>query len=254
MMAAAVQANPELLQVIGDLYFGAMDWPKARQIAERLKKMLPPNLQDEGEDGEPTAEMLKAKLGQLEQQLMEKTMLLQQAAEEIRTDKVKALHQKEVALLNAKVELIKLRMTVMAGESKQQAQLQHDSTKQDKQHRFDAAKTRHQLVAAREDREAERRQHQADTLLDAEINEIDAERQMAEGERQRTEQRDESREARAFESQQAEQARMHDARQAQAGRMHESEQADMSRQHEMQQAKAAAAAAAKKPAAAKGKK
>jgi hypothetical protein len=38
MMTAAIQANPELLQLIGDLYFGAMDDPKMRQIAERLKR------------------------------------------------------------------------------------------------------------------------------------------------------------------------------------------------------------------------
>lgn len=45
-------AQPQLLQVAGDLILKNMDWPDSEKIAERLKKMLPPQLQ-ETPDGKP---------------------------------------------------------------------------------------------------------------------------------------------------------------------------------------------------------
>jgi hypothetical protein len=46
-MAQIAQGNPEIMQVAGDLIFKSMDVPYADEIAERMKKMLPPQLQDE---------------------------------------------------------------------------------------------------------------------------------------------------------------------------------------------------------------
>lgn len=45
-MLELVKADPQLMAVIGDLLVSNMDWPGARPIAERLKKLLPPNLSD----------------------------------------------------------------------------------------------------------------------------------------------------------------------------------------------------------------
>jgi hypothetical protein len=44
-MMQFVQAVPQAAAVCGDLIAEAQDWPKAEAIAERLKKMLPPQLQ-----------------------------------------------------------------------------------------------------------------------------------------------------------------------------------------------------------------
>lgn len=43
-MLAATQANPVLWQVAGDLLVEAFDWPKAKEIAERLKRTIPPQI------------------------------------------------------------------------------------------------------------------------------------------------------------------------------------------------------------------
>lgn len=43
-MIAATQANPALWQVAGDLIVAAMDWPGAKEIAERLKRTIPPQI------------------------------------------------------------------------------------------------------------------------------------------------------------------------------------------------------------------
>jgi hypothetical protein len=46
-MIQFVQAVPQAGAVMGDLLAGSMDWPNADEIAERLKKVLPPGLADE---------------------------------------------------------------------------------------------------------------------------------------------------------------------------------------------------------------
>lgn len=43
-MLAATQANPQLWQVAGDLLVTAFDWPHAKEIAERIKRTIPPEL------------------------------------------------------------------------------------------------------------------------------------------------------------------------------------------------------------------
>lgn len=48
-MNILVQANPALWQVIGDLLVKNMDWPGAQQMAERIKRTIPPEVL--GEDG-----------------------------------------------------------------------------------------------------------------------------------------------------------------------------------------------------------
>lgn len=46
--------SPELMQVIGDLYFESLDFPGAQKIAERMKKVIPPQIMGEG-DGQGQA-------------------------------------------------------------------------------------------------------------------------------------------------------------------------------------------------------
>jgi hypothetical protein len=50
LMAQVLQGNKELMAVMGDLYFKMLDVPGAEEIAERLKKTLPPGLAESEED------------------------------------------------------------------------------------------------------------------------------------------------------------------------------------------------------------
>lgn len=43
-----LQADPQLMQVFGDLYFESQDFAGADKLAERMKKVIPPNLTQEG--------------------------------------------------------------------------------------------------------------------------------------------------------------------------------------------------------------
>ncbi len=52
-MVEIARVNPAIMQIAGDLIVKAMDWDGADEIAERLKKTLPPQLQDQDPNGLP---------------------------------------------------------------------------------------------------------------------------------------------------------------------------------------------------------
>lgn len=52
-MQQVLQTQPNLMNVIGDIFFKNSDLAGADQLAERFKKMLPPQLQDEGDQQIP---------------------------------------------------------------------------------------------------------------------------------------------------------------------------------------------------------
>ena len=68
MMTSVLQTSPNLLPMIGDIFFRNSDLAGADQLAERFKKMLPPQLQDQDE-GDPATQVqaLQAKLQQMDQ-------------------------------------------------------------------------------------------------------------------------------------------------------------------------------------------
>jgi hypothetical protein len=51
-MMQLIQAYPPVAPIIGDLIAKNLDWPGAQEIADRLKTLLPPQLQ-KGPDGQP---------------------------------------------------------------------------------------------------------------------------------------------------------------------------------------------------------
>ena len=76
-LSELVRSSPESMQIVGDLMFKAMDMPYANIAAERYKKMLPPQLQDnENEDLSPEAAQIKQ---QADQQVQQLTQQLDQA-------------------------------------------------------------------------------------------------------------------------------------------------------------------------------
>jgi hypothetical protein len=59
-MMDAIQVFPELMQVAGDLVVKAQDWPGAEELAERLKKTIPPQLLDEKDGAPPPVPAIQA--------------------------------------------------------------------------------------------------------------------------------------------------------------------------------------------------
>lgn len=133
------QANPMVWQAAGDLVFKAMDLPYADQIAERLKLLLPPPIQqmlqeDGGQTLPPEVVAKLAQAEQLMQQVQQQGMLVQQAAQELEGEKSKVEAAKgDLDLKSAKMEADYQRMIAditkresAAGVSKEQDGVAND--------------------------------------------------------------------------------------------------------------------------------
>lgn len=64
-MLTLIQAEPQIAPLIGDLLAKNLDWPEAQEIGERLKAMLPPQLQGDN----PVVDQLKAQINAMNQML-----------------------------------------------------------------------------------------------------------------------------------------------------------------------------------------
>jgi hypothetical protein len=65
-MMEVTRAVPQLMQVAGDLLVKNMDWPGSQEIAERIKKTLPPNLVDDPEQkNQPIPPQVQAQMEQM---------------------------------------------------------------------------------------------------------------------------------------------------------------------------------------------
>jgi hypothetical protein len=85
MMMSLSQSNPGILQVAGDLIMGAMDFPKSEEVAERLKIMLPPPIQQMlNKDTKQTPEVMQMQqqFEQITQQAQMQMQEIQQALQE----------------------------------------------------------------------------------------------------------------------------------------------------------------------------
>ena len=88
------RGNKEFMAQFGDIIFQSQDWPGADKIAERFKKMLPPELKD----GEPdNLEKQKSQIQQAAQALGQKEAQINNAIEQIQ------LHGQELSKKQAEV-------------------------------------------------------------------------------------------------------------------------------------------------------
>lgn len=100
-MMDAIQVWPDLMSIAGDLVAKAQDWPGAEKLAERLKKTVPPQFLEEGEEG--GLGITPEQLQQMQQALGE----LQKENEELKTDKSVDVAELEIKMYNAETQRIR---------------------------------------------------------------------------------------------------------------------------------------------------
>lgn len=105
-MLQMAQSYPELMQVAGDKVIRALDWPNADEIADRVKRTIPPEF-TKGEDDEDEAQ-LPPEAMQAMQQDHEQMLLIQQQMQELQMQ-LEAESEKA-----AKAELEKQRLELQA--------------------------------------------------------------------------------------------------------------------------------------------
>ena len=119
-MIELIRAYPDAAPIIGDLLASNLDWPGADEIADRLRKMLPAQLQGESPEAQQAqaemqklAELVKQLQAQLEQAKSDQAIKAQEAeikAFEAQTDRLKV--EGELALQARDQEIARLRALV----------------------------------------------------------------------------------------------------------------------------------------------
>lgn len=96
-----LQAFPQAAPMVGDLIAKNLDWPGADDIAKRLKSMLPPQLQD---DGNPQVMMLQQQMQQMDGQAKQAVQTLQQQIEQLNQQLLAAKTDKEADMLQFQLD------------------------------------------------------------------------------------------------------------------------------------------------------
>ena len=76
-MSMILQSNPQLWTVAGDLFIKNMDWPGAQEMSARFARMLDPKVL-EGSDESPEAQMMRAQMNDMANQMEQISGLVQQ--------------------------------------------------------------------------------------------------------------------------------------------------------------------------------
>jgi hypothetical protein len=102
------QQWPDLMAVAGDLVMKSMDLPYAEDIADRLKVMLPPQIQQQMQEGQempPEVQQAMAQVEQMSQQVQQHGQLVQAASAELEGQKAEL--EKTVAQMKTEQANIK---------------------------------------------------------------------------------------------------------------------------------------------------
>ena len=103
-MLQLTQANPALFQLVGDLMIRNMDWPQAEEIADRLKLMLPPQIQKEEnkEEGQIPPQVQQA-IQMAQEHIQQQDQMLQQMSQQLQQAQAE-LQQKQFDSEKARIE------------------------------------------------------------------------------------------------------------------------------------------------------
>jgi len=101
-MTMILQSNPELWATAGDLFVENMDWPGATKLAERLKKALPPQLQEEAGSVPP---QVKQQLDQSMQMIEALTKQLHAVQDELQDKESEIQAKVQIAAMNNETKI-----------------------------------------------------------------------------------------------------------------------------------------------------
>lgn len=97
---------PQIAQVAGDLMVKNMEWPGAQEIAERLKKTLPPGVIDD-KNKKPLPPEVQAQMQQMDQMIQALTKQLNEAQDKLDTKAIELESKEriEMAKIQANIEI-----------------------------------------------------------------------------------------------------------------------------------------------------
>lgn len=150
-MGQLIEAQPQLINVIGDLFVRSLDIPDANEIADRIARTIPPHIIAEN-DAESLAglpEPAKQQLIAAQQQIRQLQQELQAATQMLEIDQAKMQGQVQVEAMRQQGESIRHELSVQLEHYKVQMKTEIDRLKAE----IDAAKVQATIDAGAAERE-----------------------------------------------------------------------------------------------------
>lgn len=105
-MLDVTRAYPAIAQIAGDLIVKNMDWPGASEIADRLKKTLPPGLADDPKDkNKEVPPQVQAQMQHMNQMVEQLTAKLNEAHDDISKKRLEIESRERIEFKKLEVEL-----------------------------------------------------------------------------------------------------------------------------------------------------
>ena len=145
-----VQADPMVLQAAGDIIVGVQDIPEAEQIAERIRALLPPPVQQiiaaKAAKQDPKFAAMMAQMQQQTQQLQGQLQQFQQQMQQLAREnaQLKADKSASIAASNARAQAEQARMV------REQNADAADASNEQRKMEYDQARTALEMQAQRE--------------------------------------------------------------------------------------------------------
>ena len=129
-MLEFMKAYPQSAPLIGDLVAGNSDWPGAKQIQERLKKMLPPQLQ-EGDEQDPEVQLNQTRQ-QLHQAMQQHDLMMKSMndmAEVLKSKQIENDAKLKIAEMDNQTKLAVAEITTKAQDAKMRREFEFEEFK-----------------------------------------------------------------------------------------------------------------------------
>ena len=126
-----ISAYPELMHVCGDILINDLDFEQAKEIAERVKRTIPPNILGPADGTDPEADnaRMSAELQQLMQQHQQLAQSLEQANQIIQQKQVEAKNKLDIVQLQEENKLTIAEVNTKSQEAQARLQFEHDMWK-----------------------------------------------------------------------------------------------------------------------------
>lgn len=103
-MMDLTQKYPQIMQLAGDLLVKNMDWPGAQEIAERIKKTLPPGIADDPKQ-QQIPPQAQAQMQQMSAMIKQLSSHLDEATKVIETKKLDLEHRERIELMKTQAQI-----------------------------------------------------------------------------------------------------------------------------------------------------
>lgn len=173
LMVNALQTNPQLMQLIGDLFFASMDSPIAERIAKRLKKALPPGVQDEDQKPGQVPPEVQQQLQQAGQMIDQLTKTLNDLQDGIETKAMELASRERIAQIQAETQMTIEQAKIASTQALATIQAHTQQQVAAQKVAVDVHKTERQVESAAAQGDAQRGSDHALALLQARMQSIE---------------------------------------------------------------------------------